>query len=303
MEDAIVVPVTTVALVSSGARTLAWTGHADGTAVLRDGQGRPHASLRLFDRALTCIATVDDGSVAIAGSSSGEVAVWRTGDGLLLDRFQCASAVKQASILGPSCYVTIDSRRRGNLWQRDGKTLHGTPITSDGTLPLGVDAFGAPAGAGPLTLVTALSWKRWSRPANRVTAEFSPIDGGQLAQLDGLAGVCADGAHCFVYWDDYCVFDAASGALESQGPARIPANAAALTNDGKWLCIGTPTGRICAIDGQGRIATRRKVATAGIAKVSLSRDGTQLGWIDALGRYGVLPLPWQAGPAPPSALS
>lgn len=300
------------AIVVDPAAPAAWVGDSSGAVIAIDLRRRTSALSRRLPGAVTHLSLSPDGRLAVAGSETGDVAVWRTADGALAVSLRCAAAVQQAAVLPGSAVVTVDALRRGLLWTLDEPGApHAMPICSDGSTPVPFDAFGVSAGGERLTLLSALDWMIWERTANRVTAVHRPIDGMRLAYLDGVAGVCPDGSRYYLYWDDCLIFDTETEALVGEGPRRFRASAAALSDDGGLLALGTAGGEIAALDASGKAFLTLSVSPVAIVRITIGAGGGVLGWIDEEGSFGFVNVasgtealrrtdPLSAGPHPPT---
>lgn len=282
--------ITALALALDGGPTLAWIGDAAGRIARIDAKGLPHWHDTGLDAAITCLATPSDGTRLLAAGAGGEVLVYWFDNFWAVERFLSPAAVVQAAFLDRDRYLTVDHRREGRLWRhRDDHNVWPIAIAADGSATaVGFDRFGVIDGGEHLTLLDALGWKRWTRDNNRVEYARQMAAGERLAYLDGVSGVTANGAYCFLYWDDLAIFDAASGELFVEGPRKYAARAAALSDDATRFVVGTPDGRLLALRPDGEVEWKLQVSDAEIAEIALRPDGGMLGWIDEFGSFGLV---------------
>lgn len=265
---------------------VAWVGDSSGAVISIDLRHGASALSHRLESSITHLSLSRDGRLVLAGDLGGSVVVRRAADAEPVVSLRCPAAVKQAQILSSSAIVTVDGFRRGLLWTRGAPQA--TPICSDGSTPVPFDAFGASAGGERLTLLSALDWRIWERASNRVLAAHQPIDGMRLAYLDGVVGVSSNGSRYFLYWDDCLVFDTETEALVGEGPRRLPASAAALSDDGRLLALGTSRGEVAALDVNGNAFLTLGVSPSPVVEVAIGAEGSLIGWLDEEGGLGVV---------------
>ncbi|MFY0563047.1 hypothetical protein ACN28E_04325 [Archangium lansingense] len=280
---------TTAMTFDPAARDVAWVGTRQGSVARLSLSDSTLRWLPSLGAAIRCLAVCPEGRLLLAADASGAVAVRHAEEGTEVDAFKAPSEVRQAAILGARQYVTVDGWRRGFLWSpQTANGLVPAALCSDGKEPVSFDAFGTSKDGARLVLLSALKWMGWERAGNQVLSEHQPIDGMQLAHLEGLVGLSASGARFFIYWDDYQVFDTASGDLVSEGQRLTPATAAALSDDGSRLVLGTPEGELWVVNELGEPLVRRTVSKASITQVVMRPRGGRVGWVDEEGGFGVV---------------
>jgi hypothetical protein len=270
---------------------------ARGTAWIGDERGRlARIGREAVDRlpvdaggAIGAIALSTDGLLILAGADRGAVVV--DAAGRLLDTLPSPREVDGAAVLGMGAYVSVDSGHYGLLWSvtADG-VLQSEPVCSDGVEPVQFSGIGILGDGSRMTLSTGLGWLNWQREGNRVTSSHEPVDGRQLALLDGATGVSRNGTFWFVYWDDFAVYDTASGREIFRHDPRSNAACGALSDDGGLIVIGGRHGDVFSMNRDGELKVELRPGTAEIRAVDVRPDGTEAAWVDWDGHCGIIDL-------------
>lgn len=230
---------------------------------------------------IASIAVTADETALIASDAGGAVEYRMLSDGRLNLALSWRNKIKAAAPLDVDRHVGVDSRGQFLLWTRDGDAFHPQALRENiSNLVVRED--------GLVVLTLGLRWLLWDPFVNAFTRPFATVDGMRLSQQNGSTGLSRNGRFFYVYWDDFLLFDAATGALRREGRSPWYVLSTSLSDDGCLLLMGGKNGWVGAVDDHDELVLDVRVGEDDVDDVVLSRDGQFAAWRDRIGRAGLL---------------
>ncbi|HEV7240035.1 MAG TPA: hypothetical protein VGQ36_12420 [Thermoanaerobaculia bacterium] len=227
------------------------------------------------------LAVTADQTTVIATDTAGAVEYRALADGRLELSLSWANKIKVAAALDADRHAGVDSKGNFVLWSRDGGAFVSTALRNN------ISGM-AVREDGLVVLTRALRWLLWDPFTSAFTQPFETVDGMRLSQQNGTAGVSRNGRFFYVYWDDFLLFDAVTGAPLREGRSAWYVHTTSLSDDGRLLLMGGKAGWLGAVDDKDELVLDLRVGEDDVHDVVLSPDGRLGAWRDRAGRAGLI---------------